>query len=278
MTADTELRAAAVLSGADNGMCAVKRDRRASWVRGVQENTMNAHRSYGIALVGFLALGLGTSASHAQDKKPPRPKGDVNNLMKELMSLKLEDDAQSFALWMPFESFVEIAIQPDGTNRDAVEEEIDYLKKYQVMVIGSYLDEKDGTRVYATQKELERLATLKLATGEEFPLAPTVPPKVVALSEQFKRTFSANQGEFGMNMHVLIFSAVAKDGKTVLTANRRNTLILSFREGGRFQAARHEWRTPFDALEPTPPCARCDQPLSAKWSFCPWCGAKIGPR
>ena len=70
---------------------------------------------------------------------------------------------------------------------------------------------------------------------------------MVGLSEEFKRNFAANQGEFGANMHVLLFSATAKDGKTVLSASTRGTLILSYSEGGRFKAVQHEWRTPFDA-------------------------------
>jgi hypothetical protein len=239
---------------------------------------MNWQRTGLITVVSIFTLGLWLSTASSKDKKPPRPRGDVNNLMKELLSMKLGDNSQCLAIWMPFEAFVEFSTQPDGKNRAAVEEEIDFLRKYQVIVTGGFVEDKEGTRTYATQKELEQLATLKLATGEVFPLAEKVPPRVAGMAAEFKRTFAANQGDFGKNMHVLIFSATARDGKTVLTANMRNTVLFTYKEGKGFKAARLGWRTPFDALNPVPPCRRCDEPLSGKWSYCPWCGAKIDRR
>jgi hypothetical protein len=212
--------------------------------------------------------------ANAEEKKPARPKADINILMKELMTMKIEDN-QTFGLWMPFEVFVEMGIRPDGTNREAIEEGIDFLKKYQVIVVGMSLEEKDGTKTYATKQDLEERATLKWATGEEFPLAEKIPPRVAGVAEEFKREFATNQGEFGKNIHVLIFSTTAKDGKTLLSATKRNTLQLGFKESKEFKAVRLDWRTPFDSLTPVPPCTRCEETLSAKWSFCPWCGAKI---
>ena len=35
------------------------------------------------------------------------------------------------------------------------------------------------------------------------------------------------------------------------------------------------WHTPFDATTSVPPCPDCGESVSAKWSFCPWCGKKL---
>jgi hypothetical protein len=236
---------------------------------------MNGKRASLLIVALLIPVVLGLAPAHSQDKGKARPKADPNNLLKEAMSLKLEEHQQAVAIWIPFEVFLELTLAPDASNREAMEEEIGYLKKYQILVLGISYEDSDGTRVYASKKDLEGRGTLKLATGEEFAIADKVPTEVTNLAEAFKQTMRANQGEMGKHLEVLIYSATAKDGKTVLKPAMKNMVIYTLKEGNGFKRTRLEWRTPFDALNPVPPCPRCNEPLSGKWTFCPWCGAKI---
>ncbi len=76
-------------------------------------------------------------------------------------------------------------------------------------------------------------------------------------------------------MHVLIFPARDKDGKDIVDVTRQDRFTLVLKADKDYPEAVCMWHTPFDALTPVPPCAKCGEQSSAKWSFCPWCGQKL---
>jgi hypothetical protein len=230
-------------------------------------------------IVSFLVVVAGRRAD-AQAAKPTAPdpsksRTDQGKLVKEIMAIESDDEHQCIALWTPFEMFVGVVM--DQTGKDAAEAGADlaFLRNYIVVITGDIYVREGGARRYAGRRDLEERASLKLASGAEFPMARRVPAQITEMSEAMKAVFADMLGEFGHNLHVLIFDATAKDGKTRIDSKKKNTLVLSYKGRMPFKASRLEWKTPFDAIHPIPPCKRCSEPLSGKWSFCPWCGAKI---
>jgi hypothetical protein len=241
---------------------------------------MNLLRVSRVAL--FLSLlvvttGRSADAQVAKQAAPPpaEPKTDMGKLIKEIMALESDDEHQCMGLWVPFEMFVRVAVEQTGKDRAEAAAELAFLKNYVIIITGDIYMREGGARRYAGRRDLEERASLKLASGAEFPLARRVPGQITEVSEAMKAVFVDMLGEFGHNVHVLIFDATARDGKTKLDSTRKNTLTLAYKGRTPFKASRLEWKTPFDAIHPIPPCKRCSEPLSVKWTFCPWCGAKI---
>ena len=90
--------------------------------------------------------------------------------------------------------------------------------------------------------------------------------------------FSAEGDAGSANMHVLVFPANGPDNKPIVEASKKDKLTLVLKADHQFKESTFVWRTPFDATTPAPPCPKCKEPLSAKWTFCPWCGAKVESR
>jgi hypothetical protein len=180
----------------------------------------------------FLAIAFPRHVnSQEKGKVTPRPKADINNLMKELLNTKIEQNQTDIALWMPWEAFVEIRTQPDGHDREAIGREFEMLKSYMIIIVLSYVDRDEGSRIYANKLDFKETATLRLSTGAEFPLAVGVPPDVLAIGQAFQQFGAINRGENGKNTQVLLFSSTSRDGKNVLDPRRRNALILDYKLG-----------------------------------------------
>ncbi len=230
-------------------------------------------------IVSFLVVVTGGRADAQATKPaappPSRPKTDMGKMVKEIMAIESDDEHQCLGLWIPFEMFVKIAIEQNGRDEADAVAEFGLLRNYIVMITGDIYVRDGGARRYAGRRDLEERASLKLASGAEFPMARRVPAQITEMSEAMKAVFGDMLGEFGHNVHVLIFDATAKDGKTKLDSTKKNTLTLAYKGRFPFKASRLEWKTPFDAIHPIPPCKRCSETLSVKWTFCPWCGAKI---
>jgi hypothetical protein len=237
---------------------------------------MNRRSACGVTTAACLLLFAWISLAAAEEKsKPMRPQADASTLIRELGAVKLIGDDQVVAFWVPFEFFVEVSLKPDGSDRADAERGLDFMKKYQIVVAGIGTHDKSGGVQYVSEKDIRRTVSLKLASGAEFPLIDDVPERVANAVAIFRALFAKNMGEFGNNLQVLVFSSTAKDGKTVLTVSGQKTVVVQFKDIKGMKPIRLEWKTPLDSLNPIPPCARCKESLSAKWSYCPWCGAKI---
>jgi len=94
--------------------------------------------------------------------------------------------------------------------------------------------------------------------------------------ETLKRIVAAGGGVRGVNTHILMFPATTKGGQAILDSTRKAKLTLVLKSDSRFEEAVLVWHTPFDATTPVPPCHQCNEHVSAKWSYCPWCGTSLG--
>ena len=199
---------------------------------------------------------------------------DLNTIVKEIISVQVDGQQQTLGLWTPTEFFVAFAHQDSEAAHEKAEKELAFLNEYILIIVNQQLEQDDGTRVYAKRSDITNRVTLKIDNGEEFRLAENVPPKVEDLVENARRQIARNGGQM-KSAHILIFSATTDGWKTTLDTTKRNTLVLSLKEGNGFRRTQLVWKTPFDASNPIPPCSKCSEPLSVKWSYCPWCGHKI---
>jgi hypothetical protein len=79
----------------------------------------------------------------------------------------------------------------------------------------------------------------------------------------------------GANMHVLVFPTKNKQGQSIVDTAQKDKLTLVLKADRKFNETIFTWHTPFDATTSVPPCPDCGESVSAKWSFCPWCGKKL---
>jgi hypothetical protein len=226
-----------------------------------------------------LAIVLGASFFAApplasREQPPDKPKVDLGSFTKEIMVLKMGGGQRQLAMWFPFEYFVEANLTDPEKTRAKVEKEIAFLAPYHVVIVQCSRDKDDGSSEYQSLKELRARAVLKTGDGEEIAPLDKSPPLVSATVEAIKGGLSAEGSEAVANMHVLLFPA-AKDGKSIVDTSKKGKFTLVLKADKRFGETEFVWHTPFDATHPVPPCPKCKEAVSAKWDYCPWCGASL---
>ena len=214
----------------------------------------------------------------SQQHPSAKPRVDLGSFAKEILVLNLEGNQRQLAMWFPFEFFVEANLAEAGKGRADVEKELGYLRPYHIIVVQCGLDRDDGSTAYASQKEVRARAVLKPDNGNEIEPLQKIPPLVAATVEAMKTLMAAEGDEGGANLHVLLFPATTKSGKTIIDTSKKGKLTLILKADDRFQKTTIAWHTPFDATTPVPPCPKCNESTSAKWSFCPWCGQRLDPK
>ena len=200
---------------------------------------------------------------------------DVGEFVKEIMKLDIKEKYTQLAIWIPFEFYV--ASNSLGTNqsREEIERELEYLHPYITLIIQCSLEKTDGTSEYLSEREVRNRAVLRLKDGKEIPPLEEVPPMVSATVSAMKEIMMSEGDVGSANMHILIFPNKNEDGNVIVDENRRDKLVCILKKYGDFKETVFTWHTPFDALFPNKKCPHCGENISAKWSFCPWCGGKL---
>lgn len=231
--------------------------------------------SIGSVLLCMASVTMASWQAAVNAQQPAKPKVDVGSLAKEIMALKFEGDGMQLAMWLPFDFF--LAANMDGqTSRSDVEKELLFLKPYHTVMVQSSFDAPNSATVYESAQQVRGRAVLRLEGGEEIKPLDQVPPMVVQTLEVMRKTLAASQGESGANMHILVFPAT-HDSKPLLDTSKKDKLILVLKSDAHFKETVFTWHTPFDAMSPVPPCPKCKEIVSAKWSYCPWCGNQLDP-
>jgi hypothetical protein len=200
---------------------------------------------------------------------------DLGSFAKEIVVLKLDSDTQQLALWFPFEFFVAAGMADGKNTRASVEDNMSFLKPYVTIAVQVNRDLPDGTTVYQTESEVRTRAVLKLDDGTEIaPLART-PPMLTAALAAMKSVISQQGGEDRESTFFLIFPKKIRGGRSAVDERQKDKLTLLLKADKKFRLATFTWRTPFDAVTSVPDCPKCKAGLSAKWTYCPYCGQKI---
>jgi hypothetical protein len=232
------------------------------------------------AFVALAAMWSLTPHVISQQQPPDAPKVDVGSFLKELMALKADANQIQVAMWFPLELFAEAGLAQGGNSRAEVERRLRFLRPYHTIVVVRGWNQDDGSMAFASQRDVLAAAVLRLDNGEEIaPLDPDrIPPLASGMAEVMKKAAAAGVGKLGAHMYVLMFPATTVEGKAIIDPSRKARLNLVLKADSHFNEAVLVWRTPFDATNPVPPCPQCKEQVSAKWSYCPWCGANLERR
>ena len=232
-------------------------------------------RTITLPALALAALALLPLTADAQPSAAQRQAVDLGAFTKEIMLLNFDGNQQHLVMWLPYEFFL-AAGTADGTmTRESMEKEVGFLKSYITLFVMSSIERPDGADVYASEAEVRKRAGLKLADGTEVRPLDAVPPKLSAIVAAMKAFMAQQGGADRENMHVLVFPAATSAGKTVVDVTRKDSLHLVLKADARFRETSFTWRTPFDALTAVPDCPRCKAGVSAKWTYCPYCGQKL---
>ncbi|HEY9401432.1 MAG TPA: zinc ribbon domain-containing protein [Pyrinomonadaceae bacterium] len=200
---------------------------------------------------------------------------DLGSFVKEMMVLKIEGETQHLALWFPFEFFVAAGMADGKTTRSSAEADVAFLKPYVTVAVQVNRDLPDGTSLFQTESEVRSRAVIKLDDGAEIAPLDKTPPMLTAALAAMKAIFAQQGGDDRANTFFLIFPNKTRTGKAIVDERQKDRLTLFLKADKNFRATSFNWRTPFDAVTSVPDCPKCKAGLSAKWTFCPYCGQKI---
>jgi hypothetical protein len=233
-------------------------------------------RCAGLVRAACLLGALGAAPTRAQQAEPS--KVDLGAFTREIMILRMEGNQQQLAMWMPPEFFVEAGMAESGDPRKQVEKEVAFLRPFLTIIVQCGADDELGRTAYLSEQAVRARAELALPDGSTLSPLKNVPPKVAAALAGMKAAIAAEGDAGSNNMHVLVFPAKDRDGRTIAEAGGKGKLTLNLKPHAPFSAASFTWHTPFDALIPPVACSKCQEPLSGKWTFCPYCGTKAPAR
>jgi hypothetical protein len=214
------------------------------------------------------------AAGRGQDAVADAAKVDIGGFVKEVMKIKIAGDNSELAMWFPFEFFVQSALTEKGMTRERAEADLAMLKPYQIVIVQCGTDNIMGLTKYVGEKDVRSRAVILLTDGTELKPIEKAPPMVNVFMAAMKAMIGAEGDAGSENMHVLVYSGKDKNGKPIIDTSKQDKLTLLLKPHGAFKKTVFTWRTPFDATTQVPPCAKCKEPVSAKWQFCPYCGSK----
>lgn len=232
-------------------------------------------RTITLPALALATLALLPLTAAAQQPATHRQAVDLGAFAKETVAFRIDRGQQHYVMWMPYEFFV-ITASAEGTiPRESMEKELAFLKPYVTLLVMASIGKPDGTEVFASEAEVRRRAVLKLGDGTEVRSLEAVPPKLSAVVAAMKAVMAQQGGADRANLHMVVFPAATAAGKQVVDESRKGSLNLVLKADARFREAAFTWHTPFDALTAVPDCPRCKAGVSAKWTYCPYCGQKL---
>lgn len=231
-------------------------------------------RTHTLRLTICLLACLAVPAAGQQAPKP-QATADLGNFVKEIMLLDMQGNKSQMVFWFPQEFLLASALAQSKEPRASLEEQLAVIKPYLLLGVQCSADSLDGTPSYQSEKVIRARTVLKSPDGSEIAPLTTVPPFVSIMAEAMQTTM-ASEGD--KNLYILVFPSKSKDGKPLIVTDHKDKLTVVLKPGGGYPQATFVWHTPFDAVTPMAPCPSCKEMVSAKWSFCPWCGAKLGTK
>lgn len=218
---------------------------------------------WALLVVSLLAAGSLTYAAGS--------KMDIGSYVKESMQVNVNGDQGQICMWTPFELFIQCALMENGVTRDAAEKDLGFLKPYQIVIVQCSSTKPDGTPAYATEQSVRARTVLRCADGTELKPLTAVPPTITDTVD----TLRAFIGTDHKHAYIMVFPALDKQGKVIADSTQKGKFTVVLKAAASYPEAVFTWRTPFDSMSSVPPCKKCGEPLSAKWTYCPYCGTKI---
>ncbi len=217
-------------------------------------------------------ISLPQTTLFAEPEASPKSKVNLGSFATEILKVNIEGALTEFAMWFPYEFFVEASLAEGGTPRTIVEQNMEFLKPYITIVAQANVAQSDGISLYSTEEEIRGRAALIAPDGTEIPPLDDVPPMVGATVVAMKALLASEGDPSGQSTYILVFPNKDKEGRPIIDINKKDKLSLLLKPDGPFQKTVFTWRTPFNALADVPPCPECGEKVLASWSYCAWCG------
>ncbi len=231
-----------------------------------------------IVLLLLAALPLKVPAQQvpaAQAHNPAAKAVDLGAFIKELMVFRMLDGTHHLAIWFPYEFFIAAGTGDGKATRASAEAELSFLKPYVTVVAQVSHDLPNGMSKYQAESEVRARAVLRLDDGTEIAPLDKVPATVTTALAAMKSIMTQQGGEDGASTYFLIFPHKSTTGKLVVDERQKDKLTLIFKADKKYRETALTWRTPFDAVAHASDCPKCKAGLSAKWTYCPYCGHKL---
>ena len=200
---------------------------------------------------------------------------DLGDFTKEIMIIDFKDGKQYLVMWLPFEFYISAALSDGKMSKASAESTMQFLKPFITLAVQAGIDQPDGSTIFATEKELAARAVLRMPDGTEERPVDRIPPSVSGALAAMKAVITADGGKSDAAIHFLVFPAVSKKGTPIIDTKRKEELNLILKADPKFKEKSFTWRTPFDSVVGTMTCEKCKAGLSAKWTYCPYCGQKL---
>jgi hypothetical protein len=201
----------------------------------------------------------------------PATAGEVDLVALTQETQKMFQNAGEITLawWMPEEFWKASLAQQKQLSTDQADGFLKVMRPYIVIVV---VKGKIGLTSTFESEEFARANTKVIdAQGNTYsPLADAdVDATAKAVLGMFKPMLANMAGAMGQNMHFLVFSAKAADGKQVVDTTQKGQLKVTVAD------KEFKWRLPLDSALPKQTCAKCKEDCKGSWEFCPWCGTKL---
>ncbi|MGV3725051.1 MAG: hypothetical protein ACO1SX_29475 [Actinomycetota bacterium] len=202
----------------------------------------------------------------------PRSQGlDLNALISDTQKQSTDPGRMTLVWWFP-EEFWRTALRDNKeVTPEQVEEFVDVMRPYTLMVVADGLVQDDGRINYTPEAQLRASLRMRGFDGVNQPPIAAAKigegPQIVV--DVIKPILTNMLGPMGENMRFFFFPGAGKDGKRL--ADTRSSGQLSLCIGPR----EYRWRLPLGSIIPPKQCPTCTEFYSGAFKFCPLDGVKL---
>lgn len=197
---------------------------------------------------------------------------DLMALTQETQKMSQKPDAMTMVWWMPEEFWLASLSQNPGVRTADTEQFMKVIRPYVMIAVVDGTMGPFGGVTYKSEEYIR--ANTRLIDAQNNSYVPLTEMQLNADSknmlQMFKPIMVNMLGPMGQNCHFLLFSSKTHDGRRIADAKGKGQFKVKL--GQKLLT----WRLPLDSLIPSQVCSGCKQECKGSWSFCPWCGTKLG--
>ncbi|NVK63464.1 MAG: hypothetical protein HWE22_02710 [Flavobacteriales bacterium] len=196
---------------------------------------------------------------------------DIEELSKNSVINKVGGNSFNISLWLTDYLWEYSAKSAPQIDQAFLEDMLRIVKGYNIF--GVVIGKRDANEIIRFADEEAIRNTLVLLGQDSVEYQP-IPQEEISeeldyLLRVMKPMFARMMGQFGENMHLVVFQKRNNAGELIAdpTVERNITLHTS--------GCDFEWRLPMSALVPKKKCPEDGELMNGTWKFCPYHGSKL---
>ncbi len=196
---------------------------------------------------------------------------DLQALTQETQKMSQKNGDMTMAWWIPEEFWAASLAQNPQMTTSQIEEFLKVIRPYTIVVVVDGTMGAFGGITYKSEDFIRANTRLLDSQGKSYvpKNEAEVDVNTKNMLQMLKPVFVNMLGAMGQNMHFLLFSGKADNGKQIANAKDKGQFRIKLGE------KEFKWRLPLDAILAAQNCSNCKQECKGSWSFCPWCGKKL---